>query len=120
MWPARSIGSVPMRQISRKDRPPSSSVLRIDQLRLAWSPPEWVVATSCCQIAGRDHRLMGSGPLAPLQDRSYGRAVWVGMRSMAKRDVCAICGPALDGDAAQHLSYPIEACDHGGVRPRSG
>src|ERR1700722_2934852 len=47
MWQARSIGSVPMRQISRKDRPPSSSVLRIDQLRLAWSPPEWVVATSC-------------------------------------------------------------------------
>ena len=60
MWPARSIGSVPTRQISRKDRLRSWSVPRIDQLRLAWSPPEWVVATSCCQIAGRHHRLMGS------------------------------------------------------------
>src|SRR6202030_3723379 len=47
MWPARSIGSVPMRQILRKDRSRSWSVPRIDQLRLAWSPPEWVVATSC-------------------------------------------------------------------------
>src|SRR5271156_669084 len=43
MWQARSIGSVPMRQILRKDRPRSWSVLRIDQLHLAWSPPEWVV-----------------------------------------------------------------------------
>src|SRR5271166_3748476 len=33
-----------MRQILRKDRPRSWSVLRIDQLRLAWSPPEWVVS----------------------------------------------------------------------------
>src|SRR5580658_5645602 len=33
-----------MRQILRKDRPGSWSVLRIDQLRLAWSPPEWVVS----------------------------------------------------------------------------
>src|ERR1700685_2702819 len=44
MWQATSIRSVPMRQISRKDRPPSSSVLRIDQLQIAWSPPEWVVS----------------------------------------------------------------------------
>src|SRR4029077_20360075 len=44
MWPARSIGSVPMRQILRKDRSRSWSVPRIDQLRLAWSPPEWVVS----------------------------------------------------------------------------
>src|SRR3984957_5974895 len=57
---SRSIGSVPTRQISRKDRLRSWSVPRIDQLRLAWSPPEWVVATSCCRIAGRHHRLMGS------------------------------------------------------------
>jgi hypothetical protein len=35
-------------------------VPRIDQLRLAWSPPEWVVATSCSRIVGRYHRLMGS------------------------------------------------------------
>jgi hypothetical protein len=28
-------------------------VLRVGQLRFAWSPPEWVVATSLCQSAGR-------------------------------------------------------------------
>ena len=28
------------------------SVLRIGQLRFAWSPPEWVVAISLCQSAG--------------------------------------------------------------------
>src|SRR3984957_5582221 len=33
-----------MRQILRKDRSRSWSVPRIDQLRLAWSPPEWVVS----------------------------------------------------------------------------
>src|SRR5712671_6567958 len=33
-----------MRQILHKDRPRSGSVPRIDQLRLAWSPPEWVVS----------------------------------------------------------------------------
>src|SRR5271165_4135071 len=33
-----------MRQILRKDRPRSWSVLRIDQLRFAWSPPQWVVS----------------------------------------------------------------------------
>src|SRR5512138_3240687 len=29
------------------------SVLRVGQLRFAWSPPEWVVATSLWQSAGR-------------------------------------------------------------------
>src|ERR1700733_15026612 len=33
-----------MRQILRKDRSRSWSVPRIEQLRLAWSPPEWVVS----------------------------------------------------------------------------
>src|SRR5277367_3702011 len=33
-----------MRQILHKDRSRSWSVPRIDQLRLAWSPPEWVVS----------------------------------------------------------------------------
>src|SRR5271170_8207076 len=33
-----------MRRILRKDRLGSWSVLRIDQLRFAWSPPEWVVS----------------------------------------------------------------------------
>jgi hypothetical protein len=28
-------------------------MLRVGQLRFAWSPPEWVVATSLCQSAGR-------------------------------------------------------------------
>ena len=28
-------------------------MLRVGQLRFAWSPPEWVVATSLCQRAGR-------------------------------------------------------------------
>src|ERR1019366_1053074 len=29
------------------------SMLPVGQLRFAWSPPEWVVATSLCQSAGR-------------------------------------------------------------------
>src|SRR5271168_5151534 len=33
-----------MRRILRKDRLGSWPVLRIDQLRFAWSPPEWVVS----------------------------------------------------------------------------
>src|SRR6476620_717525 len=33
-----------MRQILRKDRSRSWSVPRIDQIRLAWSPTEWVVS----------------------------------------------------------------------------
>jgi hypothetical protein len=28
-------------------------VLPVGQLRFAWSPPEWVLATSLCQSAGR-------------------------------------------------------------------
>src|ERR1022692_3952022 len=28
-------------------------MLPVGQLRFAWSPPEWVVATSLCQSAGR-------------------------------------------------------------------
>ena len=28
-------------------------MLRVGQLRFAWSPPEWVVATSLCQSVGR-------------------------------------------------------------------
>ena len=28
-------------------------MLRVGQLRFAWSPPEWVVATSLCQSTGR-------------------------------------------------------------------
>ena len=28
-------------------------MLRVGQLTFAWSPPEWVVATSLCQSAGR-------------------------------------------------------------------
>src|SRR3981189_2568470 len=28
-------------------------MLRVGQLRFAWPPPEWVVATSLCQSAGR-------------------------------------------------------------------
>ena len=44
LCPTRSIGSVPMRQILREDRPRSWSVLRIDQLHLAWSPPELMLS----------------------------------------------------------------------------
>ena len=36
-------------------------MLRVGQLRFAWSPPEWVVATSLCQSAGRyppPHRIL--------------------------------------------------------------
>src|SRR3977135_1585776 len=40
-------------------------VLRVGQLRFAWSSPEWVVATSLCQSADRYPRphgiLIGSG-----------------------------------------------------------
>jgi hypothetical protein len=64
----RSIGSVPMRQILRKDRPRSWSVPRIDQLRLAWSPPEWVVSDLMQPNRGRYHRLMGS---------SVKRTLWI-------------------------------------------
>src|SRR5208282_1338084 len=48
-----SIYSVPTRRISRQDHYGKRSVLRVGQLRFAWSPPEWVVATSLCQSTGR-------------------------------------------------------------------
>src|SRR5208282_2975720 len=48
-----SIYSVPTRRISRQDHYGKRSVLRVGQLRFAWSSPEWVVATSLCQSAGR-------------------------------------------------------------------
>src|ERR1022692_711324 len=42
-----------MRQKSRQDQYGWQSMLPVGQLRFAWSPPEWVVATSLCQSAGR-------------------------------------------------------------------
>src|ERR1700704_5801292 len=39
-------------------------MLRVGQLRFAWSPPEWVVATSLCQSTGRyplPHGILNAG-----------------------------------------------------------
>src|SRR3954471_10093281 len=57
-WPQRSDQPCRSTEFQRdkngaKISTDSSRVLRVGQLRFAWSPPEWVVATSLCQSAGR-------------------------------------------------------------------
>jgi hypothetical protein len=42
-------------------------------------------------------------PFAALQGRPYERAGSARKRSSTEGVGCAICGPALDGEAAQHL-----------------
>ena len=55
----------------------------VDESGSRWSPPEWVVATSCRQIAGRYQRLMGSrkGRWRPTRLQFRGRLIRLGEMS---------------------------------------
>src|SRR3984957_19077931 len=96
-----------MRQILRKDRSRSWSVPRIDQLRLAWSPPEWVV--SDLMLPNRrapppPHGISKRTMCRPTRQRYRGRLLRLGEMSDddAHRCTGVVAAARTQGKRAQH------------------
>jgi restriction system protein len=95
-------------------------VLRVGQLRFAWSSPEWVVATSLCQSAGRyppPHGILKAGVwfrrgrLLIVSPDSLGTACPLSGRNSTYRPVQILEASSLSKLAANRDAFKAEVAD---------